>query len=157
MTAVLDERTNDMPRGLPVRIDGKTRTIPHDQIARYEALSAQVAELYAGDEHAHERDAALRAAALYLVDPPTPVSVPLPRTNGKLTADDEARHAAILQRLAPVGDELQAGREAEQAARAAARAVAVLSEADGASELGASRALGVDRLQVRKWRGKQDR
>ncbi|WNM74124.1 helix-turn-helix DNA binding domain protein [Mycobacterium Phage Nergal] len=124
------EEMAEMARGKQVRIDGRVRTIPALNVARFENMCDTIEELYAGEERAHERAAAIKAAALYLCD------------------DLDATGA---------GDELEAARTAYEAASAAARIVSNLSIEDGASESRMSRELGVDRLTVRKWRGKQDR
>lgn len=129
---VIDEQV-DVARGKPVRIDGKVRTIPAERVARFEAVEAHLAQQYPHesiDRHASERAAALRAAALYLI--------------GELDADG-------------AGDQLHEARAAAEEAVAAAKMVATLASEDGASELGLHKALGVDRLTVRKWLGKQDR
>ncbi|AHY26860.1 LamD-like protein [Mycobacterium phage ZoeJ] len=123
------EDGNDMARGKQVRIDGKVRTIPADKVDQYEAMAARIDALFPGDR-GHERQAALKAAARFLL--------------GDLT-------------VSGAGDDLDLARRAEQEAAAAARAVAILAIENGASEQGTAREMGVDRLTVRKWNGKVDR
>ncbi|AVO25827.1 hypothetical protein SEA_PAOLA_37 [Mycobacterium phage Paola] len=124
------ERT-DMVRGKRVRLDGRDRTIPGDRVQRYEDTVAAFTELYAGPDHAHELKAAIESAARYLV------------------GDEDAIHRA--------GEELAAARQKHEAAAAAARALVVLAADDGATEVGLAADLGIDRLTVRKYRGKKDR
>lgn len=121
-----------MARGRPVRIDGKVRTIPAASVPRFEAIEAQLAELYPGDEHVHERGAALRAAARHLIGDIDP---------------------------GVAGDELDEARTEHEAAAAAARMVVMLTNEDRGPghESALSREVGVDRLTIRKWLGKQDR
>ncbi len=125
-----EQEAAQMARGLQVNVAGRRRTIPAMNVARYENTVEYIEATMPGAHRAHERRAAVEAAALYLVD--------------DLTASD-------------AGDDLHAAREAHEAAAAAARTVVLLSIEDGASEAGLARDLGVDRLTVRKWRGKQDR
>ncbi|ARQ95477.1 HTH DNA binding protein [Mycobacterium phage Shandong1] len=99
-------------------------------VARYQNTVDAIEAAMPGEGREHERRAAIDAAALYLVE------------------DLDAERA---------GDDLHAAREAYEAAAAAARVFTLLAIEDGASEAGLARDLGVDRLTVRKWRGKQDR
>lgn len=118
---------SEMPPGQRVRIDGSVRTIPAAQVPRFDAIRTQV-EGWSDDPEV--RRAAIRAAALYLLD------------------DLGAFDAGIA---------LSRARTDMAKAAAASRVVAILSIEDGASELATAQHLGVDRLTVRKWNGKQDR
>ncbi|AXQ63212.1 HTH DNA binding protein [Mycobacterium phage Collard] len=124
------ERT-DMVRGKRVRLDGRDRTIPGDRVQRYEDTVAALTELYAGPHHAHELKAAIDSAARYLI------------------GDEDAIRRA--------GEELAVARQKHEAATAAARTLVVLAASDGATEVGLAADLGIDRLTVRKYRGKKDR
>ncbi|AXQ53059.1 hypothetical protein SEA_RANDO14_39 [Mycobacterium phage Rando14] len=122
---------NDMVRGKRVRLDGRDRTIPGDRVQRYEDTVAALAELYSGPYHAHELKAATESAARYLV------------------GDEDAIRRA--------GEELAAARQRHEAAAAAARALVRLAAEDGVTEVSLAADLGIDRLTVRKYRGKKDR
>lgn len=121
----------DMARGKRVRIDGRDRTIPADQVPRYDAMVAALAGLYPGDEHAHELKSAADTATRYLLG-------------------DEGATRRVAADLAEA-------REQTEAATAAARALILLAAEDGATEVGLAADLGIDRLTVRKYRGKKDR
>ncbi|QFP94824.1 hypothetical protein SEA_MARSHAWN_38 [Mycobacterium phage Marshawn] len=120
-----------MPRGLQVTVGGRRRTIPALNVPRYENTVEAIEADMPGDENAHRRHAAIEAAARYLCD-----EADLPEA---------------------IGDELAVAREEYEKATAAARMVVLLSVEDGASELGLSQRLGINRLTVRKYRGKKDR
>lgn len=128
--ALSEREAEQMARGLQVNVGGRRRTIPAMNVARYENTVEAIEAAMPGEHREHERRAAIEAAALYLVD------------------DLDATGA---------GDALHAAREEYEAASAAARWFTMLAIEDGASEAGLARDLGVDRLTVRKWRGKQDR
>ncbi|AEK09850.1 HTH DNA binding protein [Mycobacterium phage Pixie] len=119
-----------MARGKQVTIGGVRRTIPAIDVERYERMVDQVDALYSGPEHTHERAAAVEQVGLYLVD----------------DVDAEA-----------VGAAMREAREAYEAAQAATRVFVLMAVEDDASEAGLARGLGIDRLTVRKYRGKQDR
>lgn len=124
-----------MARGKPVRVGGTVRTIPAAKVARFEAINAQLDDLFPDDrgrDRSHERAAARQAAALYLL--------------GDLDTYD-------------AGDALADARRALDAAAAAARVVVMLANEDRGPghEAPLSREVRVDRLTVRKWIGKQDR
>ncbi|ASR85238.1 HTH DNA binding protein [Mycobacterium phage SirPhilip] len=125
------EERATMPRGLQVNVNGRRRTIPALNVPRYENTVEAIEADMPGPENAHRRLAAIDAAGRYLCDEEN-----LPET---------------------IGDELAVAREAYEAATAAARMIVRLSVEDGASELGLSQRLGINRLTVRKYRGKKDR
>lgn len=125
-----EQEVAQMARGLQVTVGGRRRTIPAMNVPRYENMVEQIEALYPGPERAHERDAAIETAALYLVD--------------DATADS-------------VGAAYHEAREQWEAAMAATKAFVLLAVEDDASEAGLARGLGIDRLTVRKYRGKQDR
>ncbi|AYR01102.1 hypothetical protein SEA_LEMOND_37 [Mycobacterium phage LeMond] len=120
-----------MPRGLQVTVGGRRRTIPALNVPRYENTLEAIEADMPGDENAHRRQAAIEAAGRYL-------------------CDDEGVAEAV-------GDELAVAREEYERATAAARMIVLLSVEDGASELSLSQRLGINRLTVRKYRGKKDR
>ncbi|QNJ58259.1 helix-turn-helix DNA binding protein [Mycobacterium phage Ellie] len=125
-----EQEAAQMARGLAVNVGGRRRTIPAMNVARYENTVEQIEAMYPGPERAHERRAAIESAALYLVD----------------EADAES-----------VGNAMHEAREQYEAAIAATRLFVMLSVEDDATEAGLARGLGIDRLTVRKYRGKQDR
>lgn len=135
-------------RGKQVRIDGKLRTIPAERVPQYEAFEAAALELFDDDNDCR---AALRAAALYLLEVPAAPSDDdrsLARVNGIETVPNvEAWTHAAGEFMARFGAE-------RSAAIAAARAIAVVSDAP--EGLIAS-SLGVNRSTVRRWRGKDER
>lgn len=57
--------------------------------------------------------------------------------------------------LARAGRALRLARQREQEAYEAARVVAIAAWENGATEVEIARELGVDRMTVRKWRGKR--
>ncbi|ASR85734.1 hypothetical protein SEA_EDUGATOR_37 [Mycobacterium phage Edugator] len=120
-----------MARGKRVRLDGRDRTIPADRVQRYEDTVAALAERFPGPDHAHELKAAIDAAARYLV------------------GDESTIHH--------IGEELAAARRRHEEATAAARVFVQLAADDGMPETGLAAGLGIDRLTVRKYRGKNDR
>ncbi|ORW32766.1 hypothetical protein AWB91_09780 [Mycobacterium paraense] len=61
------------------------------------------------------------------------------------------------QRLVKAGKRLEAARAEEAAARKEARELTIAAVADGQSEAGVARDLGVDRMAVREWLGKRRR
>jgi hypothetical protein len=124
-----DERA-EMARGKQVRVDGRMRTIPALNVPRFENTVEVIEAQFPGPQREHERRAAIETAARYLLD----------------EADAESVGAAYHE-----------AREAYEAASAAARTFVLLAAEDDASEAGLARALGIDRLTVRKYRGKQDR
>jgi hypothetical protein len=60
-----------------------------------------------------------------------------------------------LPRLTKAGRRLAVARAEEAAARKLARELALAAIAAGQSEAGVARALGVDRMAIRKWLGKR--
>ncbi|AFN37733.1 HTH DNA binding protein [Mycobacterium phage MacnCheese] len=129
-TATMTMEAAQMARGMQVNVGGRRRTIPAMNVARYENMVEQIEALYPGPERAHERDAAIEQVALYLVDEAEPETV---------------------------GAAMREAREAYEAAMAATKAYVLLAVEDDATEAGLARGLGIDRLTVRKYRGKQDR
>jgi predicted transcriptional regulator len=61
----------------------------------------------------------------------------------------------MITTLAQAGRELRSARKAEQNAYEAARLAAVAAWEAGATEVEIARTLGVNRMTVRKWRGKR--
>ena len=150
-----------MARGRQLRIGTKVRTIPAAKIARFDDIDATLRQLYPGPEHGHEYEAAIAAAATYLIDAPEPPTLWAIRSaaRGNTTAAPAVdRWTAQLDAiLAPHAQRLADARAELDAATAAARALATLSTEDNLTEAAAGQSLGVDRLTVRKWRGKKDR
>ncbi|ASR85921.1 hypothetical protein SEA_NIKLAS_37 [Mycobacterium Phage Niklas] len=128
--ALSEQEAEKMARGLTVSAGGRRRTIPALNVPRYQNMVDQIEAEYPGPENEHRRRAAIEAAARYLCD----------------DLDAEG-----------MGDELAEAREVYEAATAAARMVVLLSIEDGASELSLANRMGINRLTVRKYRGKQDR
>lgn len=128
----LTSEGDDMARGKRVRIDGRDRTIPAVNVPRYDAMIAALIDQYPGDEHSHELTTAVDTATRYLL----------------------GDAAGETQR---VRDELAAARKAQEAAIAAARALILLAADDGTTEVALAADLRIDRLTVRKYRGKKDR
>ncbi|ASR85049.1 hypothetical protein SEA_PHELPSODU_37 [Mycobacterium phage PhelpsODU] len=126
-----EQEAAQVAKGLPVNLGGRRRTIPAANVERYQATVESIEAEYPGDENAHRRKAAIEAAGRYL--------------------SNEAELPEVI------GEELTIAREQYEAATAAARAVVNLSVDDGASELSLSQRLGINRLTVRKYRGKVDR
>ncbi|QFG09420.1 HTH DNA binding protein [Mycobacterium phage Yuna] len=129
--ALSETEAAQMAKGLAVTVGGRRRTIPALNVPRYQNMLDQVEVDYPGDENAHRRKGAIEAAARFLCD--------------------EADVAEA------VGDELAVAREEYERATAAARAIVLLSVEEGVSELSLSQRLGINRLTVRKYRGKLDR
>ncbi|APC43632.1 hypothetical protein SEA_LILPHARAOH_32 [Mycobacterium phage LilPharaoh] len=125
-----DQEAAEMARGLTVSIAGRRRTIPAAKVERYESWVEQIGREYASPEDEHRRRAAIEAV-------------------GRFLCDEDA--------VEKIGEELAEAREQYEAASAAARAVVLLAVEDGASELGLAQRLGINRLTVRKYRGKKDR
>ncbi|AHB79568.1 hypothetical protein PBI_VALIDUS_38 [Mycobacterium phage Validus] len=125
-----EQEAAQVARGLQVNVAGRRRTIPALQVPRYENMVEQIEADYPGDENAHRRRAAIEAVARFLVD----------------DLDAEG-----------MGDELAEARERYEAASAAARMVVLMSIDEGASELSIANRMGINRLTVRKYRGKRDR
>jgi hypothetical protein len=98
-----------------------------EQRSRFEDEAALICEQYADPDLAAERDAALSAVVQYLLGDTTP---------------EEA------------GRVLAAAREAERAASIAAQTMARMVCDDGMSEVQAAQTLALDRMTVRKARGK---
>jgi Homeodomain-like domain len=69
-----------------------------------------------------------------------------------LKTDRSARNATIQS----VADDIAEARGASAFALAEARGTVVVAVADGWSENALAQALGVDRMTIRKWRGKRD-
>lgn len=96
--------------------------------ARFADTFNDLVERYADPAEYPMRDAAIMAAARYLSE--------------ELTLDD-------------AGLALERARSRADTGMAVARVVALLSMEDGLSEHGAQRAARVDRMTVRRWRGKR--
>lgn len=150
-----------MAQGRRVKIDGKVRTIPAERVHRYAAMQERLDTLYPGDDEEHVRASALQAVAVYLLDAPEPAAVEVGRSpaEAQRAAREaiEARNASIVERLQPAGDARRATKRAADAAYASASAVAALAAEDGLTERDAGRIAGIDKLTVRKFRGKRDR
>lgn len=141
-------------------LGGKTRTIPADKVPQYEAVEA----LEFRSEH--ERRAALEAAASYLIDAPPELrgvhaEIIRPEDAKQALAEStkliEEHAASVLAAVGPAAELLRESRARIDGAIAAARTVAALAVGDGVSEVAVAKALGVDRLTLRRWLGKQDR
>lgn len=128
--ALSEQEAALVAKGLQVNVDGRRRTIPAMNVPRYENMVEQVEADYPGPENAHKRRAAIEAAARYLCD------------------DLDAER---------MGDELAEAREVWEAASAAARMFVLLSVDDSVSENSLAQRMGINRLTVRKYRGKKDR
>jgi hypothetical protein len=150
-----------MARGRKIRVGTTVRTIPADKTARFDEIDHTLRELYAGPDRAHEYQAAIDAAATYLIDapePPTPWAVRAASRGNAATAETVDTWTAQLDTiLAPHAHHLANARAALDAATAAARTLATLVTDDGLTETATAQRLGIDRLTVRKWRGKKDR
>lgn len=104
--------------------------LDEDQRARFTTIWDDVGERYPAPEQQDERNAALSAAAQYLLGEITPT-----------TAGSE-----IGRRVAALED-----------AKSAGRAVALLAIEDGASEYRVHKDLGITRRTLRLWLGKDHR
>lgn len=150
-----------MARGRKIRIGTTVRTIPADKADRFDEIDHTLRELYPGSAHAHEYQAAIAAAATYLIDapePPPPWAIRSASRGNTATAQSVDTWTAQLDAiLAPHAHHLANARAALDAATAAARTLATLVTDDGLTETATAQRLGIDRLTVRKWRGKKDR
>lgn len=146
-----------MAQGRRVKVDGVMRTIPADRASRYDDAQARLSERYDGEE----LSAALSAVAQYLLDAPAPVTIEVGRTSAdaQRAAREvlDKRKASISDLLIPLGDARRETKALAECAYVAAAAVAALCADDGLSEGDAAELAGVDRLIVRKFRGKRDR
>ncbi|QFG14085.1 HTH DNA binding protein [Mycobacterium phage Curiosium] len=131
--ALSDQEVAAMARGKTVSVGGARRTIPAAQVPRYEDQVEQIEAEWPGAENAHIRRAAIEAVGRYLC-----------------AADDEGLVEAV-------GDELAVAKEQYEAATSAARMVVRMAVEDKASELSLAQRMGINRLTVRKYRGKVDR
>lgn len=120
-----------MARGKTVSVGGTRRTIPAQHVPRYEEQVEQIEAEWPGVENAHIRRAAIEAVGRYLCGEDD-----LPET---------------------IGDELAEAKEQYEAATSAARMVVRMAVEDHASELSLAQRMGINRLTVRKYRGKVDR
>ncbi|AOQ29094.1 hypothetical protein SEA_HEDWIGODU_36 [Mycobacterium phage HedwigODU] len=120
-----------MARGKLVSVGGARRTIPAANVPRYEEQVAAIEAEWPGADEAHIRRAAIEAVGRYLCD-----EADLPET---------------------IGEELAEAKEQYEAATSAARMVVRLAVEDNASELSLAQRMGINRLTVRKYRGKVDR
>ncbi|QFG08426.1 HTH DNA binding protein [Mycobacterium phage Yunkel11] len=126
-----DQEVAAMARGKTVSVGGVRRTIPAAKVPRYEEMVERIEAEFPGDENAHIRRGAIEAVGRYL-------------------CDDEGLAEVI-------GDELAVAREQYETATSAARMVVRLSAEDGHSENSLAQRMGINRLTVRKYRGKVDR
>ncbi|ASR87206.1 hypothetical protein SEA_LASTHOPE_38 [Mycobacterium phage LastHope] len=126
-----DQEAAAMARGKTVSVGGTRRTIPAAHVPRYEEQVERIEAEWPGAENAHIRRAAIEAVGRYLCD-----EADLPET---------------------IGDELAVAKEQYEAATSAARMVVRMAVDDGASELSLAQRMGINRLTVRKYRGKVDR
>lgn len=101
--------------------------LTEEQTERVHAVARWADERWPGEDGQEDRDTALSAAVQYLLGETTPA---------------DAGHALV------------ALRRAERAASIAAQALAILACEDGMSEVQAAETLALDRMTVRKARGK---
>lgn len=150
-----------MTRGKQVRIGNQVRTIPAANAERFEQIDHTLRELYPGPEHTHEYKAAITAAATYLIDAPEPPSPwtlrSASRGNDKSAAIVEKWNTQLDALIAPYAEQLHQARTELDVATAAARTLAALAADDGLTETATAERFDVDRLTLRKWRGKRDR
>lgn len=150
-----------MASGRKIRLGAKVRTIPAAKASRFDEIDSTLRELYPGPERDHEYRGAIAAAATYLIDAPEPPTAWAIRSasRGNIASAEsvEAWTAELDAILTPHAQHLADARAALDAATAAARALAVLATDDGLTESATAKLLGIDRLTVRKWRGKNDR
>lgn len=150
-----------MARGRKIRVGTTVRTIPADKTARYDEIDNTLRELYPGPDHTHEYQAAIAAAATYLIDapePPSPWAIRSASRGNTACAEEVDTWTAHLDAIfAPHARHLADARAALDAATAAGRTLATLATDDGLTESATAERLGIDRLTVRKWRGKNDR
>lgn len=150
-----------MASGRKIRIGAKVRTIPASKAGRFDEIDNTLRELYPGPERENEYQAAIAAAATYLIDapePPTSWAIRSASRGNTACAESVDTWTAELDAiLAPHAQHLTDARAALDAATAAARTLAILATGDGLTEAATAQRLGIDRLTVRKWRGKKDR
>lgn len=150
-----------MTRGKQVRIGKQVRTIPAANATRYDEIEHRLRQLYPGPEHAHEYQAAITAAATYLIDAPEPPSSwtirSASRGNDNSAAIVDTWKTQLDAIIAPYAQQLHHARDELDAATAAARTLATLATDDGLTEPATAERFDVDRLTLRKWRGKRDR
>ncbi len=150
-----------MARGRKIRIGTTVRTVPAAKQTRFDEIDSTLRELYPGPDHAHEYEAAIAAAATYLIDapePPTPWAIrSASRGNSASAGPVDTWTDQLDVILGPHAQHLADARAELDAAIAAARTLATLATADGLTEAATAQRLGIDRLTVRKWRGKNDR
>ena len=150
-----------MARGRKIRIGNTVRTIPAAKENRFDEIDATLRQFYPGPDHSHEYAAAIAAAATYLIDapePPTPWVIRSASRGNSVSAEPvDAWTAQLDLILAPHAQRLAGARAELDAALAAARTLATLATGDGLTEDATAQRLGIDRLTVRKWRGKNDR
>ncbi|MBU8841179.1 hypothetical protein [Mycolicibacterium goodii] len=150
-----------MTRGKQIRIGKQVRTIPSANATRFGEIEHTLRQLYPAPEHANEYQAAITAAATYLIDAPEP---PSPWTIRSASRGND-NSATIVDRwktqldaiIAPYAQQLHQARAELDAATAAARTLATLATDDGLTEPATAERFDVDRLTLRKWRGKKDR
>lgn len=120
-----------MARGKPIIVAGTRRTIPAAQVPRYEKQVEHIEAEWSDAHDAHVRRAAIEAAGRYLSG-----ETDLPEAIGRELAEAKNRY---------------------EAATSAARTVVRMAVDDNTSELSLAQRMGINRLTVRKYRGKIDR
>ncbi|UBV20432.1 hypothetical protein H8Z59_24695 [Mycolicibacterium fortuitum] len=137
------------------------RTIPAPQLERFDDIEQTLRDLYPGPEHDHEYQAAIEAAATYLIGAPAPPDAWTMRSASRGNADSaavvEAWSAQLDTVLGPVAEQFRRARAVAESATAAARTLAILAGDDGLTEVASAQRFGVDRTTLRRWRGKNDR
>ncbi len=150
-----------MPRGRQVRIGKRMRTIPATQLERFDDIEQTLRDLYPGPEHDHEYQAAIEAAATYLIDAPAPPDAwtmrSASRGNTESAAVVETWSTQLDAVLGPVAEQFRRARAVAESTTAAARTLAILAGDDGLTEVASAQRFGVDRTTLRRWRGKNDR
>jgi hypothetical protein len=114
----------------PIGVAGSYIQLTHEQNVRLDRIRQTFAQSFDRDDL--DSNIPINAAIRYL------------------NTDENSR----LGTLEATGEDLADARGVETAARAAAQAVALLAAEDGFSEVALARALGVDRMTIRKWVGK---